>query len=680
MSNDHGVVFDGGAAAVTHVAKVVTDGRSDAFAQSPIFPAFSDALSENARMPGSITQALPMPPSNLPPVSSLPRPLTRSTLSSLLRAHLSAPLSPGDALHACGSSVTSLLPTLPLAVLRLTHAKIHAFPYKDVPACWLRAWAEGCLWRCVELLEEAHGEESKVERWLDEVVRVLDMGLIIGGGVGREEVFEWAFAGLEELLATDGDGVEQLPAEGEDQDQGGRTSKRRKLDHCAGGEEEDGEMTQASSPPKTSTWKCPSSFPAPTIPPPPLRNPIPRVDAQTFGFDAFQAHLDQAKTTNPKHVKNENTNNDDEILDLPSPLIITNALTHWPALADPHRRWSDPRYLLRRTLGGRRLVPVEVGRSYTDEGWGQRIMSVREFMRRFMFETPGSDDERGALGGEGDFVSREHGDEEGGDEDEDRDMTATGQQPPPATGYLAQHDLLSQIPALRADIGVPDYCHTNPPSKPPPPPSTSTSSPTATTTNTQPPPSPPPDFPLINAWFGPASTISPLHTDPYHNILCQVVGAKYVRLYAPALSPAMHARGVGADGVDMGNTSEVDVGVAIELEGDGEDQSAPRRTSAADDNNNPSSEGLRQQQKEEKELRRQAFEAQHPGFLAARGVDAVLGAGEALYVPKGWWHYVTSLGPSFSVSFWWDDGAAAGRDGDGDMAAGDEEAGGGRMM
>ncbi|KAK8188264.1 uncharacterized protein BKA78DRAFT_226636, partial [Phyllosticta capitalensis] len=525
-------------------------------------------------------------PSNLPPVSSLPRPLTRSTLSSLLRAHLSAPLSPGDALHACGSSVTSLLPTLPLAVLRLTHAKIHAFPYKDVPACWLRAWAEGCLWRCVELLEEAHGEESKVERWLDEVVRVLDMGLIIGGGVGREEVFEWAFAGLEELLATDGD--------------------------------EDGEMTQASSPPKTSTWKCPSSFPAPTIPPPPLRNPIPRVDAQTFGFDAFQAHLDQAKTTNPKHDKNENTNNDDEILDLPSPLIITNALTHWPALADPHRRWSDPRYLLRRTLGGRRLVPVEVGRSYTDEGWGQRIMSVREFMRRFMFETPGS------------------------------------QQPPPATGYLAQHDLLSQIPALRADIGVPDYCHTNPPSKPPPPPSTSTSSPTATTTNTQPPPSPPPDFPLINAWFGPASTISPLHTDPYHNILCQVVGAKYVRLYAPALSPAMHARGVGADGVDMGNTSEVDVGVAIELEGDGEDQSAPRRTSAADDNNNPSSEGLRQQQKEEKELRRQAFEAQHPEFLAARGVDAVLGAGEALYVPKGWWHYVTSLGPSFSVSFWWD--------------------------
>ena len=36
---------------------------------------------------------------------------------------------------------------------------------------------------------------------------------------------------------------------------------------------------------------------------------------------------------------------------------------------------------------------------------------------------------------------------------------------------------------------------------------------------------------LIHFWFGPSTTQSPLHHDPYHNLLCQVHGYKYVRLY-----------------------------------------------------------------------------------------------------------------------------------------------------
>ena len=36
---------------------------------------------------------------------------------------------------------------------------------------------------------------------------------------------------------------------------------------------------------------------------------------------------------------------------------------------------------------------------------------------------------------------------------------------------------------------------------------------------------------LIHFWFGPSTTQSPLHHDPYHNLLAQVHGFKYVRLY-----------------------------------------------------------------------------------------------------------------------------------------------------
>jgi lysine-specific demethylase 8 len=46
----------------------------------------------------------------------------------------------------------------------------------------------------------------------------------------------------------------------------------------------------------------------------------------------------------------------------------------------------------------------------------------------------------------------------------------------------------------------------------------------------------------VNAWFGPRSTVSPLHYDPYHNLLCQVVGYKYIRLVAAEHTPRLYRR------------------------------------------------------------------------------------------------------------------------------------------
>lgn len=34
-------------------------------------------------------------------------------------------------------------------------------------------------------------------------------------------------------------------------------------------------------------------------------------------------------------------------------------------------------------------------------------------------------------------------------------------------------------------------------------------------------------------------------------------------------------------------------------------------------------------------------------------MDCVLEEGEMIYIPPKWWHYVRSLTPSLSVSFWW---------------------------
>ena len=42
-----------------------------------------------------------------------------------------------------------------------------------------------------------------------------------------------------------------------------------------------------------------------------------------------------------------------------------------------------------------------------------------------------------------------------------------------------------------------------------------------------------------------------------------------------------------------------------------------------------------------------------PGLQDLPVMDCVLEAGQMLYIPPGWWHYVKSLSVSFSVSFWW---------------------------
>ncbi|CAI9106613.1 OLC1v1005809C1 [Oldenlandia corymbosa var. corymbosa] len=150
------------------------------------------------------------------------------------------------------------------------------------------------------------------------------------------------------------------------------------------------------------------------------------------------------------------------------------------------------------------------------------------------------------------------------------------------TTYLAQHPLFDQIQELRQDIVIPDYCFTGGG-----------------------------EMKSLNAWFGPGGTVTPLHHDPHHNILAQVVGKKYVRLYSSSLSEELYPHAETM----LCNSSKVDLDHIDEVE--------------------------------------------FPKVVNLEFFDCILNEGEMLYIPPKWWHYVKSLTTSFSVSFWWGDSASS---------------------
>lgn len=416
-------------------------------------------------------------------------------------------------------------------LIALAKEKFYSFPFKDVPACWRDLFREASLLKFSALavknvwnlnIKKSSTYPALSEFQLDEMVRTIDMALIMAGPPPSEAMQ----TSIEKVLSL----LQNFSLSSTEMQIENHRNKRRKIED--------------SSP----IWE--DQFPVSAAFLPSVTSPISRISMPSF--DDFEKHM--------SHPVNADLG--------PEPLIITGALDHWPARNE--RPWNSPSYLVSTTIGGRRLVPIELGRSYVDEGWGQKIVTFKDFMKQYILDP------------------ESHG---------------------RSTGYLAQHNLFVQIPSLRQDIAIPDYCFTSPP---PP----HYSSPMAEQHSK----APQLNDPFLNAWFGPAGTISPLHTDPYHNILAQVVGRKYVRLYAPRESAKVYARGIEEGGVDMGNTSALDIGVLAGWDGTLEEQSTAHTT--------------------------------FPLFSEANFVDCILEEGECLYIPLGWWHYVRSLSVSFSVSFW----------------------------
>ncbi|XP_071451371.1 lysine-specific demethylase 8 [Hetaerina americana] len=227
------------------------------------------------------------------------------------------------------------------------------------------------------------------------------------------------------------------------------------------------------------------------------------------------------------------------------PAILQGCLDHWPALSS----WS-PSYLAK--VAGNRTVPVELGPNYVHPTWGQKLMAVGEFVEQHMVPPEDAPPHEGI----------------------DKPI-----------GYLAQHPLFEQVPELRNDIKIPEYC------------CLSEESDSATDAEVE---------PDINAWFGPKGTVSPLHYDPKHNLLAQVVGTKRVILYSSDDSEYLHPY----EGQMLSNTSQVDPEDPKILE-------------------------------------------KFPDVSSAQAWECEIRAGDMLYIPRCWWHHVRSLSTSFSVSFWW---------------------------
>ena len=406
-----------------------------------------------------------------------------------------------DPIHECGRAYLVVLESRPEEVLDLARQKLHAWPYKSVPACWRRLYEEASLWSAVKVLQgqaengrnhTGHGVEDQDLAWLSRIVKTLDMAIQLTGIPGRGQIFERLFEQLNHFV------------------------------------------------PAAASVSLPTNFFISTPEKLQTQQPIYFLQ-EPLRFEQFQAHLDQVNT----------------------PIIMKGVFDHWLA----RTKWRSPYYWMSRTLGGRRLVPVEVGTQYTDQAWSQRIIPFGEFLSKYVLNE------------------------------------AT------ETGYLAQYDLFAQIPALRSDVQVPDYCYCSPPQ------------PASGMINA----AQEVDEPLMNLWFGPAGTKTPLHTDPYSNILAQVMGYKYIRLYSPRETDRLYPMGIDDKGVDMSNTSSVDISLARLL-------------------GHVDADRLRKVRQQDET---------YPLFKDAEFVEGILGPGECVYIPQGWWHYVEGLTIGASVSFWW---------------------------
>jgi lysine-specific demethylase 8 len=244
------------------------------------------------------------------------------------------------------------------------------------------------------------------------------------------------------------------------------------------------------------------------------------------------------------------------------PVLVRGYATRWEAL--------DTMRDLRRLVQdhGHRMVPIEIGSMLSrtrsidcnDSTMKEEMMTLREFVDSFLVSSV----ERGVWSL----------------------ADAVSENPTARVAYMAQHAMMSQIPALCLGLSMhPDLCGPSGPSH-------------------------------VNAWVGTGGTRTPLHFDSYDNLLVQLVGVKYVRLYASGFTNQLP--------VLMGNSKSSSFGLqgnmsTLNCECEDLDESGPY--------------------------------GEKPTFTYA---EALLFPGDCLFIPSRVWHYVRSITTSITINYWFD--------------------------
>ena len=289
-----------------------------------------------------------------------------------------------------------------------------------------------------------------------------------------------------------------------------------------------------------------------------------------------------------------------EFFNKDKPVALGAVGSRWPALA----KWRDLGWLKKQH--GHRNVPLEVG-AFDDAAWHEEVKSLGSFVDEFLAPSARADaaersDGSSVLAAPESFDAAESN---------KRRRTNDGN-----VAYLAQHQLFEQIPDLLADFDAPEVCDAFGGAD------------------------------RVNAWIGTRGTVTPCHFDSYDNVLGQVAGFKFVRLYHEKDAPFMyrHAGAWETNRTWPGSQTENEAKTA-------DDRALDRRatTIECDVGGTLRARGA-QGNISRVDVERPDHE-KFPLFANARHMDVVLGPGEFVYIPARCWHYVRALTTSVSLNF-----------------------------
>ena len=120
-----------------------------------------------------------------------------------------------------------------------------------------------------------------------------------------------------------------------------------------------------------------------------------------------------------------------------------------------------------------------------------------------------------------------------------------------------------------------------------------------------------------NIWIGIPPTYTPLHKDPNPNLFMQLASSKRVRIFRPNIGSAIYREAQQRIG-----------------------QSAPSSFRGEEMMEGPERDAL--------------DESVWGQSVRTEGFDVVVSPGDALFIPKGWWHSIKSIGTGVTASVnWW---------------------------